>query len=54
MHLRPAIVLATVVPALAAGCGGTHLGKPVATNQVLLPKSYKFEPNAIVVRPVRP
>ena len=35
---------------LATGCGGAHLGKPVATNQVLLPKSYKFEPAAIVIK----
>jgi plastocyanin len=49
MHLPPALVLAAA-PVLAAGCGGVHLGKPVATNEVLLPKSYKFEPAAIVVK----
>jgi plastocyanin len=50
MNLRLTLVLATAVPVLATGCGGVHLGKPVATNQVLLPKSYKFEPAAIVVK----
>jgi plastocyanin len=50
MQLRPTLVLAAAVPVLATGCGGVHLGKPVATNQVLLPKSYKFEPAAIVVK----
>lgn len=49
MRLRLTLVLVAAVPVLAAGCGGVHLGKPVATNQVLLPKSYKFEPAAIVV-----
>jgi plastocyanin len=50
MQLRLTLVLAVAVPVLAAGCGGVHLGKPVATNEVLLPKSYKFEPAAIVVK----
>jgi plastocyanin len=50
MKLRLTVVLAVAVPVLATGCGGAHLGKPVATNEVLLPKSYKFEPAAIVVK----
>jgi plastocyanin len=50
MKLRLTVVLAAAVPVLATGCGGAHLGKPVATNEVLLPKSYKFEPAAIVVK----
>jgi plastocyanin len=50
MRLRLTLVLAAAVPVLATGCGGVHLGKPVATNQVLLPKSYKFEPAAIIVK----
>jgi len=36
--------------ALTAGCGRIGLGKPVATNAVLLPKSYRFDPAAIVVK----
>jgi plastocyanin len=47
---RLTAVLAVAVTVLAAGCGGGHLGKPVATNEVLLPKSYKFEPAAIIVK----
>jgi plastocyanin len=50
MKLRLTLVLAAAAPVLAAGCGGVHLGKPVATNEVLLPRSYKFEPAAIVVK----
>jgi plastocyanin len=50
MKLRLTLVLAAAVPVLATGCGGAHLGTPVATNEVLLPKSYKFEPAAIVVK----
>jgi plastocyanin len=50
MKLRLSLVLAAALSVLATGCGGEHLGKPVATNEVLLPKSYKFEPAAIVVQ----
>jgi plastocyanin len=51
MRLRPVLILAAAVPVLATGCGGSKdLGKPVATNEVLLPKSYKFEPAAIVIK----
>jgi plastocyanin len=50
MNLRLTLVLAAAVPVLATGCGGAHLGKPVATNEVLLPRSYKFEPAAILVK----
>jgi plastocyanin len=51
MKLRLTLVLAAAVPVLGTGCGGgPHLGKPVATNEVVLPKSYKFEPSAIVVK----
>lgn len=50
MKLRSALALAAAVPVIATGCGGERLGKPVATNEVLLPKSYKFEPAAIVVK----
>jgi plastocyanin len=48
---RIAALLATAVPAaFAAGCGGTGLGAPVATNRVDLPKSYRFDPGAIVIK----
>ena len=43
-----AVLLVVAAPAaLAAGCGGTGNSKPVATHQVLLPKSYRFEPSAV-------
>lgn len=40
-----------VVGLLAAGCssGDAPSGEPVATNRVELPKSYRFEPDSIVV-----
>jgi plastocyanin len=51
MRLRLAFALAVVVPVLVTGCGGSRdLGTPVATNDVLLPKSYMFEPAAIVIK----
>jgi plastocyanin len=50
MKLRLTLVLAAAVPVLATGCAGAHLGEPVATNEVLLPKSYKFEPAAVIVK----
>jgi len=43
-----AFVLAAVT--VAAGCGGTGTTKPVATHQVLLPKSYMFKPSAVTVK----
>jgi plastocyanin len=43
-----AFVLAAV--AVAAGCGGTGTTEPVATHQVLLPKSYMFTPSAVTVK----
>ena len=51
MRRRFALLLATAVPAaFAAGCGGTSLGDPVATNRVELPKSYRFNPAVIVIK----
>jgi plastocyanin len=41
-------VLATAVA--VAGCGGSGSTKPVATRNVEIPKSYKFEPKAIIVK----
>lgn len=39
-----------IVMAFAAGCGGAGDTTPVATNDVLLPKSYRFDPTAIRVQ----
>jgi plastocyanin len=47
MRLAPVFVFAAL---LVAGCGAAAQGKPVATNQVLLPKSYRFDPATIAVK----
>ena len=44
------LLVVAAAAALAAGCGGTGTAKPVATNKVTLPKSYRFEPEAITVK----
>jgi plastocyanin len=38
------------VGALAAGCGSTGDGEPVATTHVTMAKSYRFEPKVIEVQ----
>ncbi|HKX48713.1 MAG TPA: plastocyanin/azurin family copper-binding protein [Gaiellaceae bacterium] len=43
--LLPAVVLA----AIAAGCGGTGSSEPVATTEVTMAKSYRFDPKVIEV-----
>jgi plastocyanin len=51
MRRLVAVLLAVAAPAaLAAGCGGTGTSKPVATHEVLLPKSYRFEPSAVAIK----
>ena len=42
-----AVLAATLV---AAGCGGTGTSKPVATKDVSMAKSYRFDPNTIEIR----
>jgi plastocyanin len=44
---RLALLLVVAPAALAAGCGAGGLSKPVASNHVLMPKSYRFSPDAI-------
>jgi plastocyanin len=41
--------LAIGVLAVAAGCGGSESSEPVATTQVSMAKSYRFEPKVIEV-----
>jgi plastocyanin len=37
--------------AAAAGCGGSGDSTPVATNHVTMVKSYRFDPEKVVVKP---
>jgi plastocyanin len=46
--LVPAVALA-VVAFVAAGCGGTGDSTPVATTEVKMAKSYRFDPKTIEV-----
>ena len=50
--MRPSLVLlaaslATVV--VAAGCGGSESSEPVATTEVAMAKSYRFDPKVIEI-----
>ncbi|HSB38944.1 MAG TPA: plastocyanin/azurin family copper-binding protein [Gaiellaceae bacterium] len=47
--LLPAVA-ALAATVLAAGCGGTGSSTPVATNEVSMAKSYRFDPQTIEVR----
>ena len=49
-RLATALVVATI---FLGGCSGgeTPSAEPVATNQVELPKSYRFDPAAILIDP---
>jgi len=48
MRLLPVVALAASA-LLAAGCGGTSSSEPVATTEVAMAKSYRFEPETIEV-----
>jgi len=41
--------LAITAVAIAAGCGGSESSEPVATTQVTMAKSYRFDPKVIEV-----
>jgi plastocyanin len=43
------IFLPAVVAALAIGCGGAESSDPVATTEVSMAKSYRFDPKVIEV-----
>ena len=45
------LVCAAALAGLAAGCGGTGESAPVATNEVTMVKSYRFDPERVVVEP---
>jgi plastocyanin len=50
---RASLALLAALAATAAGCGGSDPleSDPVATTQVTLPKSYRFDPPVIEVAP---
>jgi plastocyanin len=45
--LLPVVAAAAV---FAAGCGGSDTSKPVATTEVEMVKSYRFDPKAIEIK----
>ena len=47
--LLPAAVLLVAI-GVAAGCGGTGSSEPVATTEVTMAKSYRFDPKTIEVK----
>jgi plastocyanin len=48
--MRRAIPLLVVLAAALPGCGGSDDSTPVATNQVTMVKSYRFDPKVIEVK----
>ena len=42
-------IVALAVGLLAAGCGGTGSSEPVATTEVAMVKSYRFDPKTIEI-----
>jgi plastocyanin len=52
MTQRLLLAAATVLAAglVAAGCGGTGASEPVATNEVKMAKSYRFDPETVEIR----
>ena len=48
--MKPAAVAVFVAMLLAAGCGGTGSSAPVATTQVQMAKSYRFDPKKIDIK----
>jgi plastocyanin len=51
MHrfLPPAFVLAASLLLVAAGCGGSGRSAPVATTEVTMVRSYRFDPKTIEI-----
>jgi plastocyanin len=43
-------MLVAAIAVLAAGCGGAGESKPVATTEVTMVKSYRFDPETIEIR----
>lgn len=54
MHRHPALAVLAALAALplsgwAAGCGSSDAGAPVATTEVAMAKSYRFDPRRIQI-----
>ena len=49
MTCRLALVGPVVLVVVAAGCGGSKSSEPVATTEVAMVKSYRFEPGTIEI-----
>jgi len=49
-HALAPLVCAAALVGLAAGCGGESSSAPVATTDVTMVKSYRFDPEKIVVQ----
>ena len=47
--LRAALAAPLALVAVAAGCGGSESSEPVATTEVAMVKSYRFEPGTIEI-----
>ena len=44
------VAAALVAVGVAAGCGGTGSSTPVATNEVTMAKSYRFDPKVVEIK----
>ena len=49
-RVRTTLLPAVVLAAFAAGCGGADSTEPVATTEVTMAKSYRFDPKVIEVK----
>jgi plastocyanin len=47
--VRPALATSLVLVVVAAGCGESESSVPVATTEVAMVKSYRFEPRTIEI-----
>jgi plastocyanin len=50
-HAIASLVCLAALAGLVAGCGGESNSAPVATTDVTMVKSYRFDPEKIVVKP---
>lgn len=48
-HLRLALAASAALVLVAAGCGESQSGGPVATTEVAMAKSYRFDPKSIEI-----